>query len=317
MKFLGKSGSQKPSSGQQAGRQRPAVSDQSRPQAFSYYSQRSGSARSTGRTAPEDVWAAESDRPATTLSLSKRLYTACAAVVLLVIAVFGLYLGSEPKIVLLNTAGSAYFLQDEQTYRQTAARTLAGSLFNKNKLTVDTRRVSDDLKHGYPEIRSVTVALPTFGHQPVVYISPYRPSFILTTTASTAYLLDENGRALISTSQIPDTGKLGVPTLQDASGHKVTLDTQVVSSATIRFTETVIAILTAANIPHGTLTLPAAASELDVAIAGKPYKVKFNLQGDPRQQAGAFIATKKRLEKDRISPGQYIDVRVPERAYYK
>ena len=65
------------------------------------------------------------------------------------------------------------------------------------------------------------------------------------------------------------------------------------------------------------MTLPPAASELDVKIAGKPYFVKFNLQADDaRRQAGTFLATQAQLQRKGITPAQYIDVRVEGRAYY-
>jgi hypothetical protein len=68
----------------------------------------------------------------------------------------------------------------------------------------------------------------------------------------------------------------------------------------------------------GSMILPAGTSELDVHLAGQPYFVKFNLNNnDPRQQAGTFLAAIANLQKNHITPAQYIDVRVDGRAYYQ
>jgi hypothetical protein len=184
-------------------------------------------------------------------------------------------------------------------------------------LTLDTTAVRDELLKNYPEIMNVSVATPMFGHQPQIYIEPYKPSFILTTTSSNAFLLDTNGRALASTSQIPDISKLGLPTLQDKTGTEVKLGSRAIPGTTVSFVQTVVAALHAKGIEVSNLTLPAGAYELDVSIAGKPYYAKFNLMNDALQQSGTFLAVQGRLRTAKVIPAQYIDVRVPERAYYK
>lgn len=299
------------------GRQRRDLSGTSRPQAFSYYSQRSGSSLNTGRTAPEDTITVPALEKLTGLLAGNRLLIFAGVFAATALLGYAVWLRPEPQMVSLAAASEAYFMHEPREYEQAAKQTLSDSFLNRNKITVDTNKVSRVLTESYPEIKDVTVELPLFGNRPVVYIEPYTPSFILTAAGSTAYLLDENGRALVSASQIPDSGKLTLPTLHDKSGIKVKLGAQALPGDVIRFTGEVISILGAADISYRSLELPPASSELDVYIEGTPYFVKFNMQEDPRLQTGTFIATKLRLERDRITPGQYIDVRVPERAYYR
>jgi hypothetical protein len=232
-------------------------------------------------------------------------------------AIYLLSLSNKPKVVLLQDKTTAYFLQQPLVYQQAAERSLGRSLINRNKLTVDTASVRSDLLTNFPEIKNVSVALPTLGNQPLVYIEPYKPSFILTTTSSNAFLLDATGRALAMASQVPDIDKLAVPTLQDRTGTPVNLGKRALPSTTVRFTESVVAALKAEGVNTSSLVLPPGAYELDAYIEGSPYFVKFNLQGDALQQAGTFLAVKLRIDGVNIKPAQYIDVRVPERAYYK
>jgi hypothetical protein len=299
-----------------SGRRRPLPSNSvsQRTQAFSYYNQRSAPQANTGRGQSQDSESAGSgSRP----WYLQGPVMAVGAFVVLVGLMYLLTLTSNPKIVELSSNGSNYFMQESSVYQQTAAQSLSSSLFNKNKLTVDTVKVAKDLTTEFPEIHTATVVIPLLGHQPVVYISPYRPAFILTTTDNKAYLLDENGRAEASASQITNPDDLSVPTVQDKSGLEIKLGSQALPTGTVHFVLNVVSMLNAANVKPQTLALPAASSELDAAISGKPYLVKFNLQGDAKLQAGTFLATKERLEKDHVAPAQYIDVRVPERAYYK
>lgn len=299
-------------------RRRPITAEQDakRTQAFSYYARRSNAPRDAVRGSQNtETEPREGTRPA--MTRGNRWIMALSGVVLVAGAAYMLTLSGDPKVITRTENGGTYFMQEPGLYAQTAARSMQSSILNKSKLTVNTAQVVRDLTGNYPEIAEATVQIPLIGRRPVVVLEPHRPSFILTTLESTAFLLDENGRALVSTSQISDPGKLSVPTLQDKSGIGVTLGSQALPAGTITFTEAVLRVLKAANVQYSALSLPPASSQLDVAIAGKPYFVKFNIQGDARQQAGTFIAAKLRLEKDRVTPGQYVDVRVPERAYYR
>lgn len=301
------------------GRRRPLASDQAsqRTKAFSYYSQRSNAPANTGRgqQLPESVsTSADTRRRAW---YQNRAVTALACFLGLAGAVYLCVLSPNPKVVSQTANGGTYFLQEPAVYEQAAAHSLGSSILNRSKLTADTAKVSKDLTQNYPEIHTATVAVPLLGQRPVVYIEPYRPSFVLTTTDNKAYLLDETGRALASVSQITDNGELSVPTVEDKSGIQVNLGARALPTNTVQFTSQIASILDAAKVRYQSLVLPPASSELDVYISGTPYFVKFNLQADARLQAGTYLATKQRLEKDKITPSQYIDVRVNERAYYK
>jgi hypothetical protein len=306
----------------QTGRRRPQPSTDAdkRPQAFSYYSQRSGNTPTAGRQPLDPELARQEnikmDSSPTEWWRSRPVVIAGSVAGIILLGVV-LNLSGDPKVVPVTKGGNSYFLQDMQVYQQTAAKRLGSSLLNKNKLTVNATGLEQELDRQYPEISKATVSIPLIGSRPTVYIEPNRPSFILTTSDSGAYLMDDAGRALVSISQISDPGELSVPTIEDRSGVRVTLGSQALPSTTVAFAETFVRYLKAAGVEFGNLTLPAASSELDIAIKGKPYLVKTNLMGDARLEAGTFLAAKGRLEKDKTTPVKYIDVRVPERAYYQ
>lgn len=304
----------------QPGRRRPAVASEKseRPNtAFSYHAQRSYSLENTGRLEASKAAERDSARPTTFAGRHRTVLFGWLGAVTALVAIYCLVLSTQPRIVLLQDETTEYFLQDQSVYRQSVQDVLGTSVFNRNKLTVDTAAIRTGLLQNYPEVKNASVELPLFGHNPQIYIEPYKPSFILTTTAGNAFLLDATGRALATTSQITDIEKLNLLTVQDRSGLAVTLGNRALPGSTVDFVQTVIAALRAKQIEPSALVLPAATSELDVSITGEPYFIKYNLQGDALAQAGTYLATRQRLEKDGIKPVEYVDVRVPERSYYK
>ncbi len=306
----------------ETGRRRPV--DMAAPRGastmFSYHSRRSNAAANLGR---RDVIEPTADpksrgmfKQFTRLSRGRLAVLGCFGVGALLLFVSSM-LTPTPRVILLEDSTTTYFLQDKQVYERAAENVLQKSWINRYKLTVDTASVRRELLNQYPEIKNVSVALPILGHQPQIYIEPYKPSFVLTTTNGGAYLLDATGRALASTSQIEDIEGLGVPTIQDKTGLEVRLGSRAIPSSTVAFTQTIIKALSAKNVTISTLALPAGAYQLDVGVAGQKYYVKYNLQNDALQQAGTYLAVQNRLAADRITPAEYIDVRVTDRAYYK
>lgn len=303
-----------------AGRRRQSLQGQepNRPQAFSYYSQRSNTEPRAARLPfdPSNAPQKPATAPTDSSWWQNRIVGSIAVVAALTLLGVSTSLSGDPAIVTATQGGNAYFLQDPAVYRQTAAKQLSGSSLNGNKLLVDKNGVAQQLLAQYPELAQARLSVPLIGARPVITITPTRPSFILTTTDNGAYLLDEGGRALVSASQIADVGELSVPIVKDESGTPVKLGQQALPSTTVAFTEAVLGYLDAAGVAYSSVTLPAIAGELDVAIKGTPYYVKFNLTGEAKLQAGTFLAAKGRLDKDKSMPARYIDVRVPERAYY-
>lgn len=298
-------------------RRRPVgdIVDEQRPQAFSYYSQRSGSVASSRQ--PLDPFLGQKSPVKPVWRSEYRLVGAPVIVLIITGLVWGSLLGTDPKIVPVTEGGSAYFLQDTTVYRQAASHVLASSILNRSKFTADTPKISSTLTTEFPELKSAVVSLSPIGQQPVIKLIPYEPSLILTTAHSGAYLLDSNGRALIAASQITNPGELSVPTVHSLTLTSAETGKQLLSTQSVIFISQIASLLAAGHIDFGDMTMPAGETELDVVLAGKSNYVKFNVQEDARQQVGTFLAAQGRLEHDKTLPSQYIDVRLLGRAYYK
>jgi len=286
---------------------------------FSYYASRSQSEFNLGREALQDKPPIRR-LPSRLQRLRKHFGWVLASVLVVGLFVYNMQLSTDPKVVAVTKSSDAPFLRDNKVYRKAAMDMLESTPANRNKLTINTAAVSARMKREFPELKEVSITLPIFGSQPVVHIQPADPALILASPSGT-FVVDETGRALVEANAATDLSRFRVPTVSDQSGIQLQLGQQVLSGGTTEFIQTVMTQLQSQNVGVSAITLPPAASELDVYIKGQPYFVKFNLHDEQSSaaaaQVGAFLAVKERLSAKNTVPSQYIDVRIEGRAYYK
>lgn len=301
------------------GRTRPTPSPSSsrREPVFSYHANRSVRVQNTARAnspqQPADPLKREKDS-----KWRQRLYTFGVLAIILITVGTSLRLSTTPKVVTVDLGTEKQlFLRDRKVYEQAAADIFGQSVFNGNKLTVNTNGIVADMRTQFPELVAVSVSLPVAGAQPVLYVQPAQPRMVISTKTSGMYLLDTSGRALMSASQVPNLGKLGVPVVADESGITLKEGQLALPSATVAFISEVSGQLRAKGIEVTSYTLPPGANELHVRVSGAPYYVKFNTHGNAREEAGTYLAVKGKLEAEKKVPREYVDVRVENRAYFK
>lgn len=234
---------------------------------------------------------------------------------LLVFLVLCLKLTGNVIITPTGKEDGRIFLRQQSVYRD-AAQDLFASPLNKNKVTVNTNGITKAMKEQFPELRTVTVALPFFGSSPVMYIQPATPRIILVAQKG-LFVLDSHGRALINGNEVHRLQDLKIPVVNDQSGLSITVGKVALPGSAVAFISSVAGQLQAQKLTVSSLMLPPASEELDAKLQGSEYIVKFNVRGDAREQAGALLAVKGLLDSQHKKPAQYIDVRVPGRAYYK
>lgn len=308
---------------QPVGRQRVRPEPVERPVATPL-SYGSGRRRNLSEQAEE---AAEQAKASTSSKRSKKAKAAGAywlqrvGLVVLLIAVLAsvinvLTLSSNPKITILGEDGGS-LLQPTDVYQKAATEYLADSALNKNKITIDASEVSRRMEAAFPELADVSVTVPLLAHRPVVYIEPTQPGLILQ-ASNGIFLIDTRGKAVLKGGSIGDFGSQDTPVVTDMSGLEVARNKSALPAEDVSFIQEIQTQLAAKQFKITSITLPPAASQIDVALEGQPYIVKFNLQSDTaRQQAGTFLATINRLQQDKVTPAQYVDVRVNGRAYYQ
>lgn len=287
---------------------------------FSYYAARSENEYNLGREAVQNKPPIR--RVPTKLQrLRKRSGLLFLIVLGLILVIFEMQLSAVPKVVALTHASDAPFLRDTEVYQQAAAKLFQSSPANRNKLTVNAAAIATKLEGQFPELKDVSVALPLFGHQPVVYVQPADPALILSTQGSGTFVVDEYGRAAIKATPTTRLSSFNVPTVSDQSGLTIELGKQALAHNTTLFISEIIKQLRAHHVTPKAITLPPSSSELDVYVEGANYFIKFNLQDDQASaadvQVGSYLALQQHLGKVHATPREYVDVRLEGRAYYK
>ena len=285
---------------------------------FSYYANRSQTDYNLGREA------VASKPPLRHLpGRIERLRRHFGWLLVIVIAVGGLsyelQLSTQPSVVSTVQAADAPFLRPSRVYAQAASKLLISSAANRNKLTVDATGIAAALKRQFPELEDVAVSLPLLGDQPVIYIKPATPAVVLA-NSNGSFVLDDSGRVVARLAGQQSTA-VHAPVIRDASGLAVSVGHQILPKSVVSFISTLSQQLKAQSVTVGSLSLPAAASELDANIQGRPYIVKFNLHAASAEsaqlQAGSYVAVSKQLDGQGITPKQYVDVRLQGRVYYQ
>lgn len=223
------------------------------------------------------------------------------------------WLNTTPKITILGSSNEA-LLQNIAVYRQAATKLLTESVTNRNKLTLNEGGIADKLEAMYPELASVTVQVPLLGHNPQIVLESAPLDLRLQTSTGQVFILAASGKAM---AEVSNQSYSGIPLINDQSGLPVHVGSVALPNTDVAFIQTVTSQLVASHLAISSLTLPQATSELDIHLNGRPYLVKFNLEADAKAQVGTYLAVNKYLTSLNIIPSQYVDVRVPGRAYYK
>lgn len=288
------------------------ASEQPSRSVFSYYSARTRSEEPTGRGV-KGVYRSQSN--ALRWQRLRLAPSVIAGLALVISFCYVITLDTKPRIII-SSASAHSLLRDPAVYNQFAGNLLQASLFNRSKLTINSLELSSKMQDQFPEIESALVALPLIGRRPIITIKPASPALIITSQSST-YVLDSRGRAILSTSDTNQNFIAGLPVIADESGLFLEPGKSALPETTVKYIQVVLAQLKAQQLEVGSLSLPALANELHVRIVGQPYYVKFNTAIDPQLSAGMFLALKSRLDTERQVAGEYIDVRIEERAYYR
>lgn len=293
-------------------RQRSAQSLPARDKVFSYRANRSEHSESTNRSM--DRLQAERRGPRLPVFL-RRARSLTVLALILVFLVLTLRLTGPVRVMPTGTKDGQVFLRDQSMYNQ-AAQELFSPILNKNKLTINTSGISEKMRQEFPELRTVTVTLPFFKSQPTMYIQPAIPAVILVAHGG-MYVLDSSGRALITGNEVRKLQDIKVPIVNDQSGLSVSLGKVALPRNSVAFITQFVGQLRAKGVVVTSLTLPAGNEQLELKLQGSGYTVTCNMRGNAREQAGAFLAVKGLLDSQHKAPVEYIDVRVPGRAYYK
>lgn len=278
---------------------------------FSYYANRMPSEttrlRSEQTIAAKELGQKKADSP----SFFSQALSWLGLVLFIAVMARALSLSNESRVIVSEKTSAQTVSQESlERYAAYADKLLGDSVLNRSKVTINTTGIEKAMQAEFPELESVVVTVPLVSMRPIVYVLP-TPALISIETTKGTFSLGSNGRVI---AKIPEGGNKGL-VVRDLSGVPPEIGGSLLPSSTMKFIQTLEYQFSKAALPIESLTLPNSASfELDAKLAGRAGAIKFNLEENAQQQSGAAIGTLRKLGG---TPWQYIDVRVPERAYYK
>lgn len=286
------------------------------PSAFSYHSSRSNRPDSSSNNSRATLMEAEE-------GISKFDYRSKRRLVLLillaslVLVFFVTRVSTAAQVAIVQPSGFNYMPHTLTQYQAASAHAIGASLYNQNKLTLNSGNIANYLEKRYPEIEYAAVTVPLIGSTPTVHIQLAPPALVYSTSQN-SYILDSNGNIIGLSSILSQKQITQLPSVEYAVNGSFSNGMQVMSNNNVLFVRIVEAALLAKNIQINKMILVPEAEELDVYPKGVTYYIKFNLhQTDALQQVGTYLATIATLKSKNQMPKQYIDVRVDGRAYYK
>ncbi len=284
--------------------------------AYSYYSgNRTNSGTVPHHTTTERA-PAESNAAALSGSRHWRNLPSYAALCAVIAGVlFTLSLSSTPRVVVEQVDGVTLTRSTDEYANQTL-RMWQDSWQTKTTFTLNTDAVREDIKATYTELSDVRVQVPLLGRRPTIVLVPSRAALKLQAQNGT-YFLDSQGRALIDATVV-DQGA-AVPTVRDQSEVAVEPGKTILPSEHVAYLLQLSAQLTAEK-QTGELSLSSGVvNQVEFRPSDQDYLVKFLLDNPDtvRQAVGSYIAVKSRLTGQGKQPTTYIDVRIPEKVFYK
>lgn len=224
---------------------------------------------------------------------------------------------------LLNPAaqvkviGQEVYPRDKSSYEKDIDSRLKSSIFYRSKLTFNGHNLTNDIKSDFPEVNDVQISISPFRHRPVIEVSLARPTAKLVTPTN-VYVLDEEGRALFEQKDASADLDLGsLLTINDDSGQSITIGKPALTQHQISYIREVIGQTEAKGLKPTSFALSGAGTAVNVRFNKLNYYVKFSFYTDPRQSSGAFLALYDELKRSGKQPSQYIDLRIPEKAFVK
>ena len=238
--------------------------------------------------------------------------TYIALLLIVVSVIWASSLSGKTAVVTGNYAG----LHSQDHYEKIANELMTKDIFNKSKISFDTRTYKENLLKAIPELQDVVVSVPLVGRNIVLGLTFVKPAYLYTVN-NINYVLGSDGVILSEASGVSSEVLGPLKRLTDVAPLKVSIGQTVLLSSDILFINKVFNDLEGAKKEIKSVTLPEGAGELYVSLVNEPYSIKFSLLGDAQTQIGAYIATIEKLQAEGTMPSEYIDVRLGERVFVK
>ncbi|CAN5671735.1 hypothetical protein BH23PAT2_BH23PAT2_06640 [soil metagenome] len=245
-----------------------------------------------------------------------RWYFLPSYVALMAIILCGLYvitLDTSPQVRVSELAVSDSSIEGKTSgYEAYIASRLEDNVLRQTKFFVNTESLEQSFLREFPEIADISIIIPLISRDLVVDVIPAMAVVALEVN-NNLYGVDAYGRVFTQYQSFSQQA----PVVNDVNTENIKLGSRVLPTQTVQFIDNLVYLMSEQDIEIDTMTLPQIANELHIKVRGETYIGKFDIGRDVRLQAGTFVAVRNQLREQNITPKNYVDVRVQERAFYR
>jgi hypothetical protein len=231
------------------------------------------------------------------------------------LVVFATTLTTTP-VIELRKDNVAYY--EPAIYEKASKEILGSSLLYRSKILFQETSFEQDLKSRFPEISKVTPLIPLGGRNLSIVIAVSEPFAYVSSGSDTGIVNSEGVLVVKNAKSVPDELlKLRFTEAQSnfEVGSRILTTNEVQLLVLLQNEMLSLEFTDKSNAAIKDVLFNVADGQLEARLKEKSFYIKLSSFADTNVQVGGAKATLKQLDRENKLPSQYIDVRVPGRAF--
>jgi hypothetical protein len=231
------------------------------------------------------------------------------------LVVFATTLTTYPVVELRKNNANYY---DAAVYEAEAQKIIQSNILNRSKLLFQESAFEQKMKERFPEISQARPVAPLGGRRLTVVITVSEP-FAYVSSGSDTGIINSDGVLVVKNGQTVPGSLLKLRFTEQQANFDV--GSRILTSSEVGLLTQLQAEmkkLEFADESTGEITealFNVASGQIEASIVQKPFLIKLSTFTDSGIQVGGAVATLRQLDRENGLPVQYIDVRVPGRAF--
>ncbi len=288
---------------------RRVVASEQRTNTFRYYRQSDPD--------PETKHGQELIKRQRRLAITKAIRGKRGMVVFGCILLIVVWAGNISHVVVGTIVDNRVGQADAQDVRSVQTIVSSGGLRNHYMLTLDERSVTSRIRDKRPDILAVRYSFSPFrGTLNVDLVQS--PTVLIVQNKDNYAFLNLDGVVSQVKHEAPSTYELNVyPLLVDDSSLSMESGKVYIPKDIVVFIRDVEKAAKGKTLEKHAYSLPTVPREIRVKFVDVPYYIKLSTMQPARDQLQAIVDIRSYLKKSSMTPTEYVDLRVPEKAYYR
>ncbi len=213
------------------------------------------------------------------------------------------------------TLGGAQSPESQAVLSQAADDYLDASFFRKFKVGINKAQLQEELEQLLPQYDSVKVDTSLFSNKVEIRAIERSPEVAYKLSGNESYLLDNEGVAYL---QITTPVKGDLIKVADQTRIDVEVGDEVLARSTILFMNNFSKLLEQnTSLKINSFSINETPRLVTVSLNNAPYQLKLNTARGAGEQMQDLVLVLKHLKKSNITPVSHVDLRIPDKTFYK